>query len=64
MSAGYRPVSDDWTADQWEAARARAAAFLALPVDVRGPWVVGPDVVLMYERGAAAARAREATCPP
>lgn len=50
---GY--VSDGWTSEQWEAARAKAAAYLASDPK----WIVGPAVVQMYERGRDAARARE-----
>lgn len=50
---GY--VSDGWSADQWEAARARAAAYLA--TDPK--WIVGPAVVQMYKHGRDVALARE-----
>lgn len=55
-SPSYRPVSDDWTADEWEQHRAHAAAYLA--TDPK--WVVGPDMVAFYERGRDRARAAEA----
>lgn len=44
---------EDWTAEDWEAHRARAAAYLAIDPG----WIVGPAVVAMFEAGRDRARA-------
>lgn len=54
MSSPYQdpPPYLSWTREEWLAHRDRAAAFLALPVSVRGKWVVGPAKVAYYTRMA------------
>lgn len=45
-----------WSAAEWERRAEHARKYLATDPG----WVVGPEVVLMYERGAERARTREA----